>query len=190
MNWRWLGHSTAFLEMAGLVVYIDPFLLKEKGAVPADVVLVSNPRPGFFSMEDIELIRKEGTVIAGPAEVAKVVAGSVGVAPGGILEVPGLEIRAVPAYTIETEFFPREKQWLGWVVSDGVSTVYHAGATDVIPEMSEVRADLAFLPVSGRYVMGPDEAQRAAELVGARCKVGTILAGDRYMRVPGFSPGR
>jgi L-ascorbate metabolism protein UlaG (beta-lactamase superfamily) len=170
--------------MAGRTVYVDPFLLKDKGMPPADVILVSNPRPGFCSLEDIALVRREHTVLFGPPGVVE---GARGLVPGDVATVGEIEIRAVPAYTVHTEFFPREREWLGWVVTDGETTVYHAGATDLIPEMEEIRADVAFLPVSGRYVMGPEDAQRAGELVGAREKAGLLLAGDRYVRVPGFT---
>lgn len=190
MNWRWFGHSAALLEMAGQVVYIDPFLLKEKGAVPADVILVSNPRPGFCSLEDIDLVRRDDTVILGPPEVAAEVGGGVALVPGETHEIAGLSIHAVPAYSVTTEFFPRERNWLGFVISDGETIVYHAGACDLMPEMDEIRADIAFLPVSGRYVMGPEDAVLAGERVEAATKVGTILAGDRYRRVPGFTPGQ
>jgi L-ascorbate metabolism protein UlaG (beta-lactamase superfamily) len=44
---------------------------------------------------------------------------------------------------------------------DGIS-VYHAGDTDKIPEMSGYRCDIALLPVSGTYVMTADEAAAAA----------------------------
>ncbi|MBW2602084.1 MAG: MBL fold metallo-hydrolase, partial [Deltaproteobacteria bacterium] len=43
--------------------------------------------------------------------------------------------------------------------------VYHAGDTDVIPEMESVQADIALLPVSGTYVMTAQEAVEAAKMI-------------------------
>lgn len=40
--------------------------------------------------------------------------------------------------------------------------IYHAGDTDVIPEMKKIRTDIALLPVSGTYVMTAEEAAEAA----------------------------
>lgn len=51
---------------------------------------------------------------------------------------------------------------LGFVVNIGGVRVYHAGDTDFIPEMRELQADIALLPVSGTYVMTADEAVEAA----------------------------
>jgi len=42
--------------------------------------------------------------------------------------------------------------------------IYHAGDADHIPEMKNIRADVALIPVSGTYVM---TAQEAAEAVGS-----------------------
>ena len=41
--------------------------------------------------------------------------------------------------------------------------IYHAGDTDVIPEMASIQTDIALLPVSGTYVMTADEAVTAAK---------------------------
>ena len=46
-----------------------------------------------------------------------------------------------------------------------VKSVYHAGDTDLIPEMKDIHADIALLPVSGTYVMTGEEAARAAEMI-------------------------
>ena len=40
--------------------------------------------------------------------------------------------------------------------------IYHTGDSDFIPEMESVRADIALLPVSGTYVMDPQQAITAA----------------------------
>jgi L-ascorbate metabolism protein UlaG (beta-lactamase superfamily) len=39
--------------------------------------------------------------------------------------------------------------------------MYHAGDTDIIPEMKSVKPDVAFVPVSGTYVMTAQEAAQA-----------------------------
>ncbi|MBU2578019.1 MBL fold metallo-hydrolase, partial [Patescibacteria group bacterium] len=39
---------------------------------------------------------------------------------------------------------------------------YHAGDTDFIPEMKDLKVDIALLPVSGTYVMTSDQAVKAA----------------------------
>jgi L-ascorbate metabolism protein UlaG (beta-lactamase superfamily) len=45
----------------------------------------------------------------------------------------------------------------------GGARVYHAGDTDLIEEMKALgKIDLALLPVSGTYVMTPEEAIEAA----------------------------
>jgi len=40
--------------------------------------------------------------------------------------------------------------------------VYHAGDTDFIEEMKEIKVNVALLPVSGTYVMTAQEAAEAA----------------------------
>lgn len=67
---------------------------------------------------------------------------------------------------IGKEFHPKQNAWVGYIVtlSDG-TRVYHAGDTDRIPEMDEIDADIALLPVSGTYVMTAEEAVAAANAI-------------------------
>ena len=109
--------------------------------------------------------------------------------PGGTLELPGVTVRAVPAYNLDRSFFPRERGWLGYVIRAGGRTYYHAGATDRIPEMQEIRAEVAFLPVTSGYAMDETAARRAAEDVGAVARVGLLLVGDRFRKLDGFVIG-
>ena len=44
--------------------------------------------------------------------------------------------------------------------------IYHAGDTDLIPEMQDLKdIDVALLPVSGVYVMNSDEAAEAFDII-------------------------
>jgi L-ascorbate metabolism protein UlaG (beta-lactamase superfamily) len=86
--------------------------------------------------------------------------------------VKGIPIEATAAYNINkfrspgVPFHPKESRHVGFVITlDGVR-VYHAGDTDCIPEMNEVRADIALLPVSGTYVMTAEEAVEAVKILG------------------------
>jgi L-ascorbate metabolism protein UlaG (beta-lactamase superfamily) len=81
--------------------------------------------------------------------------------PGEKLEIDGVIIESLPAYNVNKKFHPKDKEWMGYVITlDGVC-IYHAGDTDRIPEMKDVKADVALIPVSGTYVMTADEAAEA-----------------------------
>ena len=60
--------------------------------------------------------------------------------------------------------------------------IYHAGDTDVIPEMDDIEADVALLPVGGTYTMTADEAAQAANTIKPQVAVpmhwGAIVGGD------------
>lgn len=78
----------------------------------------------------------------------------------------------IPAYNINkfrspTEVFhPKEMGGVGFVVEVGKTRIYHAGDTDFIPEMEALKkVDLAFLPISGTYVMTLEEAIQATEVI-------------------------
>ena len=62
------------------------------------------------------------------------------------------------------------------------TTVYHAGDTDLIPEMKSIKCDIALLPVSGTYVMTAEEAAEAAAAINPQIAVpmhyGAIVGSD------------
>ena len=90
---------------------------------------------------------------------------------------------AAPASPPIEEDSPPKPVYL--IEAEGVR-YYHAGATDRLPEMDAFRADVAFLPVTGGYVMDEGEANAVAEAVGATERVALFLVGDRFRRLAGF----
>lgn len=63
----------------------------------------------------------------------------------------------------------------GFVLMMGDTVIYHAGDTGLFGDMQWIGKrfdiDIAFLPIGGRFTMGPDDALAAAELIGARCVI-------------------
>jgi L-ascorbate metabolism protein UlaG (beta-lactamase superfamily) len=61
--------------------------------------------------------------------------------------------------------------------------VYHAGDTDLIPEMNDLTVDIALLPVSGTYVMTADQAVKAALAINPELAIpmhyGAIVGSDQ-----------
>lgn len=187
-NLRWLGHDAFLLRAGGKNIYFDPFKLGA-GLPPADIICVSHEHYDHCSPADVRMIQQPSTLIVAEAKAAAQLKGKIMIlTPGERREVEGIVIEAVPAYNTNKLFHPQSNRWLGFILTvDGVR-VYHAGDTDYIPEMKDIRADIALLPVSGTYVMTAEEAARAAIAVGAKIAVpmhygavvGTTDDADRF----------
>jgi len=163
-NITWLGHDGFLIKGDGKAIVIDPFQVKQ--CELADIILVTHEHYDHCSPEDIQKIQKASTVIVTEADSARKLSGDVRVVqPGDKLTVSGIPIEAVPAYNTNKNFHPKQNGWLGFVVTvDGVR-IYHAGDTDLIPEMDSLKTDIAILPVSGTYVMTAEEAVEAAKTI-------------------------
>lgn len=159
---KWLGHDGFEITTNGIRVVIDPYQVKS--ADPADIILITHPHFDHCSTDDIDKLKKFSTVfIADPVSAAKL-SGDVRIAkPGDSLTVDEIQIEAVPAYNIDKEFHPKNKNWLGYIITVDGTRIYHAGDTDLIPEMEDLSVDIALLPVSGTYVMTADEAIEAVK---------------------------
>jgi len=157
---HWLGHDSFRIE-GEKTIYTDPFRLARGGK--ADVVLVTHEHYDHCSPEDIAKVQGPDTVIVAPPDCAGKLKGNVKtVKPGDKLNIEGVGIEAVPSYNIGKKFHPKEKKWLGYIFTVFGKRIYIAGDTDRIPEMKEIKADIALLPVGGTYTMTAEEAARAA----------------------------
>ena len=168
---RWLGHASFLIEDSRNI-YIDPYDISKELAAElpkADVILVTHDHPDHYSPEAIERIAGPATVLVSIKAVTKdlpdAIKHSRTVAAGDTLTVDGIGIEAVPAYNIEKKFHPKDKGYVGFVIHLQNRTIYHAGDTDLIPEMKNIVADVALLPVGGTYTMDAVEAARAADVI-------------------------
>lgn len=170
-NLRWLGHDAFLLRAGGKTIYFDPFQLGP-GLPPADIICISHEHYDHCSPADVLKIQQPATLIVTESQAAAKLSGRIMIlAPGERREVEGVIIETVCAYNTNKQFHPQGNRWLGFILTvDGVR-VYHAGDTDYIPEMEDIQADIALLPVSGTYVMTAEEAAQAALAIGPQIAV-------------------
>ncbi len=168
-NIHWLGHAT-FKLTGEKVIYIDPWQLA-KGE-RADVILITHGHHDHCSPEDVAKIQSPQTAVLATADCAAKLGGQVQVVrPGERLTVQGVAIETVPAYNVGKAFHPKQNDGVGYIVTLNGLRIYHAGDTDHTPEMDAVRADVALLPVGGKYTMAAGEAAAAANAIQPRAAV-------------------
>jgi L-ascorbate metabolism protein UlaG (beta-lactamase superfamily) len=168
----WLGHSGFFLQ-GPPNLYVDPFRIG--GGPPADLILLTHPHYDHCSPADLARITTEETEILCPADCLTALRELPGtrrlVEPGLRVELEGLHIEAVPAYTRRSRMHGRDQAWVGYIVErDGIRW-YHAGDTDYIPEMRAMRVDIACLPISGGETMTVVEAAAAANCLSPQVAI-------------------
>ncbi len=172
---KWLGHSAIKIE-AGCKIYIDPFQL-QKESHDADYILITHPHYDHCSLDDLRKIVKDGTKIIMPSDCQSKILRLDNkidmriISLGKKMKSDDFEIHAIPAYNIGKEFHPKNQEWLGYIIKIRGKKIYHAGDTDLIPEMSNLNVDIALLPVSGKYTMNAEEAAQAAEKIKTKVAV-------------------
>jgi len=176
---EFLGHSGFLITNGGgKKIVIDPYNVSDKVG-KADLILVTHSHYDHCSIKDLIKLAGKGTILVVPPDVQSKINKLEGIemqviASGDEMTFGKIKIEALPAYNVDKDFHTKADDWLGFLIKFGEVIVYHAGDTDLIPEMKKLSGYgkhgnkfIALLPVSGTYVMNPSEAAEAASLVNA-----------------------
>jgi len=189
---KWLGHAGFLIKnfapnqvnlkkgvpfFEGKTIYIDPYNIKEDSE-KADIILLTHSHYDHCSIADIEKIIQEGTQIISPADCqSKINRFDIPiemevVEVGSEVNLGNIKISVLPAYNTDKHFHPKDEGWVGYLIKMNGIIVYHAGDTDVIPEMQKLtgyhqpgKEFVALLPVGGRFTMSAEEAVEAAKII-------------------------
>jgi L-ascorbate metabolism protein UlaG (beta-lactamase superfamily) len=162
-----LGQSAfRIITSSGEVIYIDTF--RDAGEMPkADYYFATHNHRDHFNPKLALKLKKDTTHIVVPESIKKSGADK-GVstdtmAPGESKQIGNLEVRAMPSYNPKKIMHPKNKGYLGYIITVDNLQIYHAGDTDQIPEMEGLKPDIAMLPVGGGPTMGWKEAVKLAD---------------------------
>jgi len=163
----WLGHACFKIKMfSGRIIYLDPYNIND-GEEKADIIVSSHTHSDHFSKSDIKKIWQENTVLLGPTSITNSLKkfGGQGLEIGEEFAYKDLSIELFPAYTIEKSTHPKSNNWTGTIIESAGKSVYHAGDTERIPEMKDLKKrniTVALLPCGGTYTMDFEEASNVA----------------------------
>lgn len=165
------------ISTKGKVIYIDPYNIKDDSE-KADLILITHSHYDHCSIADIKKIIKQRTKIFMTADCqSKIARFDVGikmkiVEPGQEFVFGNIKISTLPAYNIDKPFHAKDEFWVGYLIKINNVFIYHAGDTDVIPEMQKLTGYkqsgnkfVALLPIGGRFTMSAEEAVEAAKLI-------------------------
>ncbi len=173
--------SSFQLKADDKVIYIDP--VEVGNAEPADYILITHAHPDHFSLKDIKNLLKAETMIICSKGVSKKLKDINNkkhiVKPKEQLQFEEFSIETTLAYNTKSVFLwikahPKSKENVGYVITlkNGLK-VYHAGDTDYIPEMKDLKGiDVALVPIGGdNLTMNEDEAAKIVNEISPKMAI-------------------
>ncbi len=190
---QWLGHDSFRVTCCGYTIYVDPYKL-QLSEPKADAIFVTHEHFDHCDPPSISKVLRDGTVVVAPHVASQCVSRAGArpryVKPGDSGEVGPVKFQALPAYNLNkyrdpargVVFHPREDGRVSYLLEVGGVKIFHAGDSDFVDEFRSLSGiDIALVPVSGVYVMTPEEAAEFVRHVRPRVAVpmhwGSIVAG-------------
>lgn len=175
-NIIWTGQASVKISGLGANIFVDPFKIKNEDK--ADIVMITHSHDDHLSFSSLKKICTDQTTLIAPKEVAGKIKRipqkqTLTVQPGDTVSVGDVTIQAVAMYNIrKTKYHPKSKKWTGYVMTGNGISIYHAGDTERIPEMKDIKCDIALLPLGQKYTMNSvKDAAESAKDVGAKLAV-------------------
>ena len=171
------------ITFENLIIYIDPFKIP-KNSPKANIIFISHEHFDHLDKKSIEIIQDRETVIVGNSLVRKVlenIENFIEVQPCSSGTINNIKFTCVSAFNKNKfneegiPYHPKENNGIGYILDFNKNErirLFHMGDTDFeIGEHSIPEIDILLIPVSGTYVMTPQEAIIAANTINPKLAI-------------------
>lgn len=184
---KWFPPSWFQIKADSKIIYIDPAYLKtffknypqkiefsswpdeidglpEKGLEKADLILITHHHKDHCKHATIDRLRKKNTLIFAPKTCVKELGEDIKIIkPRDELDLEDIKIEVVDAYNTpeghSIRKLHKKGETVGYLIDLEGKTIYHAGDTDLVPEMKKLgKIDVALIPIGGTFTMDIEEA--------------------------------
>lgn len=188
---RWFPPSWFQIKTKDKIIYIDPAWMRtlftnypkkiefstwpnpidglpEKDMEKADIILITHSHKDHCKQVTVNRLKHKNTLILAPMNCTKELGSDIRIInPGDEITSDNIKIKAVDAYNTpqgsSTRKVHKKGKCVGYILTIDGKKIYHAGDTDLIPEMKKIgEIDVAMLPIGGSFTMDADEAVDAA----------------------------
>ena len=158
------------------VIYLDPYLI-EKEVNDADYIFITHDHYDHLSIEDINKVIKESTIIIIPESCSKSLEKFnnqiVKVKPNNKYLVGNLNFQTVASYNTNKLYHPEKNEWVGYLIDFNNKKYFITGDTDINKENKQIKCDVLLLPVGGVYTMDYKEASTLTNLIKPKLAIPT-----------------
>ena len=188
VNIRFLGHAAFSISDGTHTVLIDPFITgnpqSEAAGITADSldathIALTHGHEDHVG-DTVAIAKRTGATVFAGFELSNLL-GEQGVEnlepanPGGGVDMPFGRLALTFAYHSSSFQGQYTGMPAGLLITMGDRTVYHCGDTGLFGDMKLIgeihKPDVAIVPIGDRFTMGPADATRAAEMIGAKVAI-------------------
>lgn len=191
---KWFPPSWFQIKADKKILYIDPAYLKtyfkdypqkvefstwpdeidglpEKDLGKADIILITHHHKDHCKHVTVNRLKKRKTQILAPEICLNELKSKYTVVkPGEEYQFEDIKIKVVQSYNTpeghSTRKIHKKDKSVGYLIQIDDKTIYHAGDTDLIPEMDLVGdVDVALIPIGGTFTMDIHEAVEAVKKI-------------------------
>lgn len=158
------------------VIYLDPYLIDEE-VNDADYIFITHDHYDHLSIEDINKVIKESTIIIVSESCSKSLEEFnnqiVKVKPNNKYLVGNLNFQTVASYNTNKLYHPEKNEWVGYLIDFNNKKYFITGDTDINKENKQIKCDVLLLPVGGVYTMDYKEASTLTNLIKPKLAIPT-----------------